>query len=231
MYIGIVPPHEDARIAAMETPRSSAYLNFGRTRGAAEDTTASAPGSLQRWLELFVLAPVEAGLLKLVCNLPLFRRICLPSSNGIVTAKAAAKMYSCLANKGVDPEGKQFVSNATIEMYRARMSEGTDDRVTWPPSRLGRVTSQHPDGAYPYMPARLSLGYFPWYDAELHGKAAEGSFNHAGMGGFAAYACPASGLSLCVMKTVYEPLVAIGGSISPDVCEIAAVVRGELRLR
>ena len=49
-------------------------------------------------------------------------------------------------------------------------------------------------------------------------------------GGFAAYACPESGLSLCVMKTVYEPLVAIGGSISPDVCEIAATVREELEL-
>ena len=224
MYIGIVPPHEDSRIAAMETPRASAYLNFGRTQGAADDAMASAPGSLRRWLELFILAPIEAGLLKLVCNLPLFRRICLPSSNGVVTAQAVAKMYcefdttttsvptnlrnipfhtsittasACLANKGISPEGQEVISNGTIEKYRARMSEGTD----------GRMTSQHPDGeigftsttplrllrpaitsssinanasttgAYPHIPARLSLGYFPWYEAELHGEVSRANVN------------------------------------------------------
>ena len=50
------------------------------------------------------------------------------------------------------------------------------------------------------------------------------------MGGFAAYACPETGLSLCVMKNVYEPLSALGGSISPDVCEIAGAVRSECGL-
>lgn len=39
------------------------------------------------------------------------------------------------------------------------------------------------------------------------------------------YADPASGLSICVLKNVYEPLCVLGGSVSPDVCEITATIR------
>ena len=99
----------DSRIAALERPR--AFLSFGRTRGAEDDTSASAAGSLRRWLELFVLAPTEAAVLCTVCNMNFFRRICLPSSNGVVTAKAAAKMYSVLANQGRDSDVSLFHRN------------------------------------------------------------------------------------------------------------------------
>ena len=36
---------------------------------------------------------------------------------------------------------------------------------------------------------------------------------------------PASGLAVCVLKNVYEPLCVLGGSVSPDVCDLAAIIR------
>ena len=50
------------------------------------------------------------------------------------------------------------------------------------------------------------------------------------MGGCCVFADPNSGLSVCILKSVYEPLSALGGSISPDACEIAAQIRGGLGL-
>jgi hypothetical protein len=41
----------------------------------------------------------------------------------------------------------------------------------------------------------------------------------------AAWADPQTGLGVCVLKSVYEPLSALGGSISPDVVVLAAELR------
>ena len=44
-------------------------------------------------------------------------------------------------------------------------------------------------------------------------------------GGTAAWADPHERLAVCVLKSVYEPLSALGGSISPDVVICAAELR------
>jgi len=50
------------------------------------------------------------------------------------------------------------------------------------------------------------------------------------MGGTAAWADPAEGLAVAVLKNVYEPLSALGGSISPDVVACATELRAALGL-
>ena len=80
-------------------------------------------------------------------------------------------------------------------------------------------------------PARLSCGWFPWATVELHGKAAARHvLNSEGMGGSVAWADPSSGLAVAILRSVYEPLSALGGSISPDAVEMAAAVREGLGL-
>ena len=96
------------------------------------------------------------------------------------------------------------------------------------------LANKHPDGDYGAAAprARLSCGFFPWASPDLHGRAGSGgtatALNHEGMGGSMAYADPETGLAICVLKNVYEPLSVLSGSISPDACEIAAQIRQEL---
>ena len=60
---------------------------------------------------------------------------------------------------------------------------------------------------------RLALGFGAWERADLHSKVyAAAAFGHAGVGGCDAFACPTSGLSVCVMKNAFgdaEEAVAI----------------------
>jgi len=65
---------------------------------------------------------------------------------------------------------------------------------------------------------------------DLHGEAGVSGrvLNHEGMGGCMAYADPDTKLSIVVLKNVYEPLTVIGGSVSPDVCEITRDIRKAL---
>ena len=66
---------------------------------------------------------------------------------------------------------------------------------------------------------------------ELHGAtAARHVLNAEGMGGSASWADPRTGLAVCIAKNVYEPLSALGGSISPDVIACAAELRLALGL-
>ena len=46
-----------------------------------------------------------------------------------------------------------------------------------------------------------------------------------GMGGMATWADPANRLGVAVLKSTYEPLAALGGSISPDLVVIADAIR------
>ena len=97
------------------------------------------------------------------------------------------------------------------------------------------VPSLHPDTGLRErldpLPARLSSGWFPWAWPELHGgQSARVVLNCEGMGGNASWADPVSGLGVCVLKSVYEPLSVLGGSVSPDVVRIAAEIRTALGL-
>jgi CubicO group peptidase (beta-lactamase class C family) len=76
-------------------------------------------------------------------------------------------------------------------------------------------------------PSRLSCGFSPWYSTRIQGRNAARCFGHNGMNGCSAYADPDSGLSVCVLKTVYDPQV-VYDAPGDDVADIMAVLRREL---
>ena len=171
-----------------------------------------------------------------LCNLVSWRRLLLPSSNGYFTAQAVGRVFGSLANRGlvrVDPahEGDggggggadgvwaRLASEEVVADVTRRIADPTND-----------VASTHPDhgelAADASTPARESSGWCPWASLELHGAtAARRVINSEGMGGTAAWADPKERLAVCVLKSVYEPLSALGGSISPDVIVCAAELR------
>ena len=245
VFIGRFPVTDDYRLARIETMAPEALAALRRPPGIAE---AAGPlrraGGLVRWLELHVAAAVEGPFLAWFCGLPWFRRVCLPSSNGQCSGRAVGRIFGALANGGAvftsfdfggagggggGSDGKKkggvatnerVVEAETVRLVRDRLKASHEG----PP-----LPNQHPDGDYPDIRARLSCGYFPWACPDLHGKAgADGTvLNHEGMGGSMVYADAESGLAVCILKNVYEPLSALSGSISPDACEIAAQIRAE----
>ena len=225
-YLGEVPPAADARIVRMEVPPCGA----SRLRRGAEAAAAGpADGSLLRWLLLHFVAPLEAWLICALANSQGFRRILLPSSNGYFTARMVARVFGAVANGGVVSvdNGRttlRLASAAAVADVAGRVCDASRD-----------VRSVHPDtGPRPAnhpLPARESSGWFPWASRELHGRhAARRVLNSEGMGGSAAWADPQSRLAVSVLKSTYEPLSALGGSLSPDVIELAAEVRVALGL-
>jgi len=230
--------------------------------------------TLKRWFELRVSAPLEGLLLALLLNAPFWRRLCLPSSNGLMTARAVGRVFGALANRGAakpleqggkgsfaafgtrgasrrspaarragprereeEEEGEEeggeeeqrVVSAGCLAGVAARMRSSCD------PAKPPEVRWEHPDGDESEAPgarARMSCGFFPWASEPLHGMCGRTGvvFNHEAMGGQMAYADPKSGLAVCVLKNSYEPLCVLGGSVSPDACEIAAAIRKALRV-
>jgi len=129
-------------------------------------------------------------------------------------------LSAAAAGQGKAAEDR-FVSAAAVAalVARVRASQASP-----------KLADDHPDGTFPDIKARETCGFFPWACPDLHGAAgARGAvLNHEGMGGCMAYADPDAGLSVVVLKNVYEPLAVIGGSVSPDVCELANAVRAGL---
>ena len=107
----------------------------------------------------------------------------LPSANGVITARALARMYGALANDGV-MDGRRYLSSARVAM-------------------LGDRSGSRPDRNL-IVPLSFHLGY--------HGAPVPGvlpGFGHVGLGGSFGWAIPESGLSFALVHNrLLTPLLA-----------------------
>jgi len=107
----------------------------------------------------------------------------LPSANGVMTARALARMYGAIANGGVI-DGRRYLSAERVGML-------TGPRSLWPDRNL-------------IMPLAFHLGY--------HGLPIPGvlpGFGHVGLGGSFGWAIPDEGLAFgFVHNRLLTPLVA-----------------------
>ncbi len=128
----------------------------------------------------------------------------LPAANGVATARALARMYGAIANRGV-VDGRQFLSADLV-------------------ARLTGPRSLHPDGSI-FLPMSFHLGY--------HGLPFGGvlpGFGHVGLGGSLGWADPASGLAFgYVHSRLLTPLVATDQT--GFVATAALIRRGAARAR
>lgn len=168
-----------------------------------------------------VLAVLECAIFTRVGNSYLWHRACFPSSNGfgvfceacrssvyyltagsvniVVTARAVARVMGALANDG--------------SYIHASHSSREEEAVEVVPAKavhelLGMLFDKSrwigPEGDQK-SPSRLSCGFSPWHNRRIHGSNAPRCFGHNGMNGCATYADPDARLSICVLKTVYDP--------------------------
>ena len=226
LFLGGVPPQADERVVRIEQVPCGAS-SLVRTPAVAR-RSREPDGTLARWLLLHVVAPIEGFWVSLLCNLSVYRRLLLPSSNGFFTARAVCRLYGALAAGGAVAAVDPITGRKT--MHRLARADTINEVVHKLSDPSLDVEGEHPDtgfrGKGDALPARLSSGWFPWASAELHGeRAARAVINSEGMGGNASWADPTTGLAVCVLKSVYEPLSALGGSVSPDVVRIAAELR------
>lgn len=160
-------------------------LHLGRPPGSAPTQPARIIGPQGAWKNpvFDVIAPQVAGLpfsgafgamyfpgmrSMVQGDMPLLDSE-MASANGVVTARALARLYGAIANGG-EVDGTRFLSPALVDGLTARPS--------W-----------HPDGAM-LMPMSFHLGY--------HGLPVPGvlpGFGHVGLGGSLGWADPASGLA------------------------------------
>ncbi len=102
---------------------------------------------------------------------------CIPSSNGVFTARALARMYAALANGG-ELDGARILSPRTVARASEQHVWGRD-RVTW-------------------VPAEWRLGYHRIHTAGRRPPAR--GFGHDGYGGSGAWAEPDRDLSMALTK-------------------------------
>ena len=139
------------------------------------------------------------------------RRACLPSANGHFTARALARLYGALANRG-EIDGVRLVSKERIaEMQRVQTE--LPDRVLFG-LRIPKAIGFWTDG-------RWSPGGLPCFMG-----ARRTAFGHPGRGGSAAWADPDIGLAVAVTVNKLQPTV-LGGGIA---FEIGDLIRKELGL-
>ena len=107
----------------------------------------------------------------------------LPSANGVITARALARMYGALANGGVI-DGQRFLSSERVGMLTGRRSLRPDRNLI--------------------VPLTFHLGF--------HGLAIPGvlpGFGHVGLGGSFGWAIPEEGLAFSLVHNrLLTPLVA-----------------------
>ena len=106
----------------------------------------------------------------------------LPSANGVITARALARMYGALANGGVI-DGRQFLSADRVALLTGRRDLRPDRNLV--------------------MPLAFHLGY--------HGLPIPGvlpGFGHVGLGGCVGWAIPESGLAFAMVHNrLLTPLI------------------------
>lgn len=173
------------------------------------------------YLVLCVLATLEAILFCAVGNCAVWRGICLPSSNGFFTAQSVAVMYAALANRG-EVEGGD---GSRVRVFRESTLEALF-REASDPSRAVPMFASHSDRE---SWGRLSKGFSPWPLPTLHGREhMRLTLGHQGMGGCSSYGCAETGLAVCIMRNVYDPLLVSEGAVKLDDGTLSKIIREEL---
>ena len=152
------------------------------------------------WPLTCCLALLEGALFSAIANWRVFLAVCLPSSNGIFTARALGKMYGALANGGALADGTTVLRAATVAGLQRRAEDPAEDVPGWP------------------APGRNTCGFSPWIGAQVEDgrphRAPVGRrlaiLGHTGMGGCCAYADLTTGLALVVLKNAFTPEVLYG---------------------
>ena len=172
---------------------------------------------MARWMLLAPAAYFEATVGVSIGNWSRFLALCLPSSNGIFTARALGAMYGALANGGALADGRTLISAELTEELRRRAADSSLDSPGLPSS------------------GRLTCGFSPWLseqiEAHRHARVAAAAagdaqddrpqrlviLGHPGMGGCCAYADLSNGISLAVLKSTFSPET-INGTGAGRVC-------------
>mgnify|MGYP003386920169 FL=1 len=77
---------------------------------------------------------------------------------------------------------------------------------------------------------RHSKGFSPWPLPTLHGSEHMAStLGHQGMGGCSSFGCRATGLAVCVLRNVYDPLVISEGAVKVDDGLLSEIIRDVLK--
>lgn len=149
LHLGKLPVSEEKRVARLECPRRYHSETYGNT----------AKGWINRCVTS-VGAVVESRLFTWIGNTTTWKRQCLPSSNGFLTARALARMYGALANHGQLADGCTLASPRTV----ALVSEAAADDSSAVPTKQ---TFGFPE---PQL-SMLALGFNPWPNPALHGPS------------------------------------------------------------
>lgn len=133
-----------------------------------------------RWFRppiAFAQALLPAGMYDFDVSRDEVMAACIPSSNGVFTARALARMYAALANFG-ELDGARILSRRTVERAIDQHVYGRD-----------RVT---------HVPAEWRLGYHRVHTARR--RPPKRAFGHDGYGGSGAWADPDLNLSMALTK-------------------------------
>ncbi|MEX2236482.1 MAG: serine hydrolase domain-containing protein [Dehalococcoidia bacterium] len=135
------------------------------------------------------------------------RKACLPAANGHFSARALARMYGALANKG-EIDGVRLVSSERV-------------------SNMGTMVTDAPDRVLLGLPLRKGIGFMlggPIGPMKSVNGPRLNAFGHSGAGGSTAFADPDVGLGIAVtINKMQNTLQAEGPTF--EVCE---AIREEL---
>ncbi|MDG0808663.1 serine hydrolase domain-containing protein [Cohnella rhizosphaerae] len=156
MYVGL-PEELDHRVAVLEEP------GYVQPTGAVDVLQA-----IPAWI-----CPLHAWM-----NTPAARRACVPASNGIMSARAAARHYAALLPGGID--GVQLLPDSRMKAATAPLRLKDD------------------------VPLPRGMGYVLGQEGDIMGGSLR-IFGHGGYGGSIAFADPESGLAVGFTKNLYSP--------------------------
>jgi CubicO group peptidase (beta-lactamase class C family) len=248
VFIGVLTPDEQSRVALLEPMPPAHYEAPNRMSElrALDSLLALRPlRALPSFLLQFIvtvvyfflslLAELEGCIFTAIGNSSVWRGICLPSSNGYFTAQAVAAMYGALANGGVvevTGSGKRNVADVTAEqsgnttrqvrVFREEtveriFADAADHECSVP------MYDCHTDSA---SWGRHSKGFSPWPLPTLHGEQyMHHTLGHQGMGGCSSFGCAETGLAVCIMRNVYDPLIISEGAVKLDDGLLSEVIR------
>ena len=162
----------------------------------------------------YILACIESYVWVLIGNWSAFLSVCLPSSNGVFTARALGAMYGALANGGSLEDGTTVLSAKAMKELRRLIDDPMEDV----------------QGTLPARPARQTCGFSPWMGgmferrltSQLHARGSEVCvlhpcprlpiLGHTGMGGCCAYADLEEKLAVVVLKNAFSPELVNGNA-------------------
>lgn len=172
MYLGRPPVEASTRVAEIIMPQNivaNPVVNYVMRRVANELS-----GGFRSMYFPGMIAAVQG-------EVPLLDAE-IPAANGVVTARALARMYGAIANGG-EIDGTQFLSRELVAGLTGRRSLRPDRNL--------------------FVPLAFHLGY---HSLPI-GNVMPG-FGHVGMGGSVGWACPAEGVAFALVHNrLLSPLV------------------------